>query len=82
MSSNDALMLAGLVLFAFFFVAPETVANHSRERWSRIDFSHWYWRKYKWMPALIMKPWYPTFIRFYGLAGLAGVLSYLVFGRF
>ncbi len=29
-----------------------------------------------------MKPWYPIFIRLYGLFGLAFLLIYLVFFRF
>jgi len=34
------------------------------------------------MSALMMKPWYPTLIRLYGLVGLVYLLSYLVFVRF
>jgi hypothetical protein len=34
------------------------------------------------MAKLVMQPWYPTFVRFYGLLGLAFLLIYLVFFRF
>jgi hypothetical protein len=33
------------------------------------------------MAKLVMKPWYPTFVRFYGLFGFVFLLSYLVFFR-
>jgi hypothetical protein len=34
------------------------------------------------MAKLVMQPWYPTFVRFYGLFGCAFLLIYLVFFRF
>lgn len=79
-SATDVLVLIGLLICAFCLVAPQTVASYSRERWLRADVSR---RKWKQMFAiLVTKPWYPAFIRCYGLFGLVFLLYYLVFVRF
>jgi hypothetical protein len=79
-SIRDILALIGLVICAASLVAPEAVANYSRERWLRADVSRRRWRRS--MVSLVMKPWYPTFVRFYGLFGVVFLLIYLAFFRF
>jgi len=79
-SITDSLTLIGLLICALSLVAPKTVANYSREQWLRADVSKWKWKRT--FANLVMKPWYPTFVRFYGLFGLAFLLIYLVFVRF
>jgi hypothetical protein len=80
MSIRDLLMPMGLILCALSAVAPNAIANYSRERWLRADVSRRLWKRA--FVNLVMQPWYPTFIRFYGLFGFAFLLSYLVFFRF
>ena len=69
-SMTDLLMPIGLLICALSAVAPNAVANYSWMRWRRT------------FVKFVMQPWYPTFVRFYGLFGLAFLLSYLVFFRF
>jgi hypothetical protein len=80
-STTDFLLVTGLLICAFSLVAPETAANYSRERWLRVDVSRRKWKQ-QMFGDLVMKPWYPAFIRFYGLVGLVFLLIYLVFVRF
>jgi hypothetical protein len=77
---RDLLALIGAVICAFSFFAPETVANYSRARWLQADLSRRKWKRV--FAKMVMKPWYPTFIRCYGLFGLVFLLIYLVFFRF
>ena len=79
-SITDLLTLIGLLICALSLVAPEIVANYSRARWLRTDVSRRKWKRT--FANLVMKPWYPTFIRLYGLFGLVFLLIYLVFVRF
>ena len=78
-SITDALMPVGLLISAVSFLAPESVANFSRARWLSADISTRRWRRV--FTSFVMKPWYPTFVRFYGLAGLVLLLIYVVFLR-
>lgn len=79
-SITDLLTPIGLLICALSLVAPRTVANYSRARWLRADVSRRKWKRT--FANFVMKPWYPTFIRFYGLFGLVFLLIYLVFVRF
>jgi hypothetical protein len=79
-SITAPLTLIGLIFCALCLVAPKTVANYSREQWLQADVSKRRWKRA--FANLVMKQWYPTFIRFYGLFGLVFLLIYLVFLRF
>jgi hypothetical protein len=77
---TDFLTLIGLLICALSLVAPNAVANFSRERWLRAGDSMWTWKRM--FAKFVTKPWYPAFVRFYGLFGLVYLLIYLVFFRF
>jgi len=77
----DVLVPTGLLICAFSFFAPEALAKYSRERWLQADVSRRKWKRMM-FAGLVMKPWYPTFIRFYGLFGLVFLLIYLIFVGF
>jgi hypothetical protein len=79
-STADVLALIALPICAASVVAPQAVANFSRARWQRAGDSMWTWKRA--FARFVMKPWYPTFVRFYGLFGLTFLLIYLVFFRF
>jgi len=73
------LTLIALIFCAFCFFAPETVANFSRQRWERADLSWWPWKRT--FAKFVSNPWYPSFIRLYGLFAFVYLLLYLVFFR-
>jgi uncharacterized protein (DUF2342 family) len=83
-SKTDFFALAGLLICALSLFAPGTIANYSRARWQQADVSTWMLQREfgSWAKKFVMKPWYPTFIRFYGLFGLVFLLIYFVFVRF
>jgi hypothetical protein len=80
-SITELLMAIGFVICAVSLIAPEPIANYSRARWLQADLSWWKWRR-TFLNFLVMKPWYPTFVRFYGLVGVLFFLIYFVFARF
>jgi hypothetical protein len=79
-SITDLLILIGTLFCALSCIAPEAVANYSRARWVRAGDSMWTWKRM--FSKFVLKPWYPTFVRVYGLFGLVYLLIYLVFFRF
>jgi hypothetical protein len=79
-STTDVVTLIGLPICAFSALAPEAAANFSRARWQRYGDSVWTWKRA--FARFVMKPWYPTFVRWYGLFGLFCLLIYFVFFRF
>jgi hypothetical protein len=71
----------GLVICAVCLVAPNAVADYSRARWLGADLYRWPWglRWRRGFTKLVVQPWYPLFIRCYGLFGSIFFLYYLVF---
>jgi hypothetical protein len=70
----------GFLFCVFSLVAPNAVANYSRERWTQADLSKRIWKRAFF--RLVMKPWYPTFVRLYGLFGSVFLLIYFLFFRY
>jgi hypothetical protein len=79
-STTDVLMLIALPICAISLLAPEAVANFSRGRWQRYGDSMWTWKRA--FARFVMKPWYPAFVRVYGIFGLVFLLIYFAFFRF
>jgi hypothetical protein len=86
MTRADLFAVILSLMCALCLFAPDAVANYSRERWEQQDPSSWWWswhpRNYRTIVAVVSKPWYPVFIRCYGIFGLTFSVVYFVFYRF